>query len=330
MSDESSVDEHLLTAAKLREQIAGRLEGPGLDLHDHAGLLDDERHRSNLSFVESAIADSDRSAASFTDTDLGSEVRSTLDTDIASRAIAEGNTNLMSHLVGVTEQDLDASSLRLPMMLMDELENHGAPAFIAGAGNPNSGKTNTMLLLVEVARAALDDLEVIANFSADCVDRRVVSAHELFVSLLEDRGVPKFVVIDEGSTHFDARTNRREVAVQFTPLAKRMAKLNVFACGTIVHTGKDLHPEFKRLSTLPFYKSEPEVVEFFSTWDEEESFPEDRLFSGELQNLEPTASEYDPDDSAPWKWNLRADVFAEDLDWSELLDELRDRGPAET
>ncbi|ADB79723.1 ORF7 [Haloarcula hispanica pleomorphic virus 1] len=325
---EQDIDEHLLTAAKLREQIAGRLDhDAGPDLLDHAGILEEKQNRSSLSFVENAVADSDL-AATFADTALGSEVRSTLDTRAASKAIVQGNANLMSHLVGVTEQELDASAVRLPMMLMDELENNGAPAFVAAAGNPNTGKTNTMLLLVELARAALDDLEVIANFAADCVDRRVVSAHELAVALIEDRDVPKFVVIDEGSTHFDARTNRREVAVQFTPLAKRFAKLNVFACGTICHTGKDLHPEFKRLATLPFFKSEPKVAEFFAGWDEDESFPEDRLFSGELRDLEKAASEYDPDDSAPWQWNLRAGLFAEDYDWPSLLDVLRDRGPA--
>ncbi|AHF22119.1 gp7 [Haloarcula hispanica pleomorphic virus 2] len=329
MSDgESNIDEHLLTAAKLREQIAGRLDG-GPDLLDHAGMFDDADNRSSLSFVENAIADADSGPATFADTALGSEVRKTLDTDVASEAIAEGNANLMSHLVGVTEQELDASAMRLPMMLMDELENNNAPAFIAAAGNPNTGKTNTMLLLCEIAGAALDDLEVIANFSAGCVDRRVTSAHELAVALLEDRSIQKFVLIDEGSTHFDARTNRREVAVQFTPLAKRFAKLNVFACGTICHTGKDLHPEFKRLATLPFFKSEPEVAEFFGSWNEDESFPEDRLFSGELTALEETQSAYDPDDSAPWSWNLRAGLFAEDMSWSELLEELNARGPAE-
>ncbi|QZP39841.1 hypothetical protein [Halobaculum magnesiiphilum] len=329
MSENGNIDEHLLTAAKLREQIAGRLDG-GPDLLDHAGMHADPDDRASLSFVEHAIADADGSATEFADTALGSEVRKTLDTDVASEAIAEGNANLMSHLVGVTEQELDASAVRLPMMLMDELENNGAPAFIAACGNPNTGKTNTMLLLCEVARASLDELSVIANFSADCVDRRVTSAHELAVALIEDRDVPKIVVIDEGSTHFDARTFRREVAVQFTPLAKRFAKLNVFACGTICHTGKDLHPEYKRLATLPFFKSEPQVAEFFSSWDAEEDFPEDRLFSGELTALEEAASSYDPNDSAPWQWDLRANLFAEDLDWPSLLDELKARGPAES
>jgi hypothetical protein len=34
-----------------------------------------------------------------------------------------------------------------------------------------------------------------------------------------------------------------------------------------------------------------------------------------------------PDDAAPWSWNLKADLFADDSEWSELLDSLRSHYP---
>ena len=98
--------------------------------------------------------------------------------------------------------------------------NNDAPAFIVGAGNPNTGKTNTMSLLAEIRQYALDDYLVLSNVrSWELTDITVTSAHDLAVALLEHRDVPKFVMIDEASTHFDARTYRREVATQWTPLA---------------------------------------------------------------------------------------------------------------
>ena len=36
---------------------------------------------------------------------------------------------------------------------------------------------------------------------------------------------------------------------------------------------------------------------------------------------------YDPDDAAPWSWNLKADLFVDDPEWSELLDPLLSHGP---
>ena len=320
MSGETSVDEHLLTAAKLMEQARGDLDGDRR-LLDHAGFALDADDRGTLSFAKSLDVDLG---------DLGETVEATMMTDTATRAVETGNASVMSNLVGVTEQDLDASSLRLPMMLLDQLHNNEAPAFVSGAGNPNTGKTTLMVTLAELWKLDRpDDALVLANFDTDVVDRRVTSAHDLAVVCLEERHRPKFVILDEGSTHFDARTYRREVAQQFTPLAKRFAKIGVDVFGLVVHTGKDMHPEAKRLTTLAYYKLEKKVSDFFETWDSEAEMPEDRLFGGSVESIENAASDLDPDDSAPWAWDLEPELFALDLDWPELLDELRDRGPVE-
>jgi hypothetical protein len=155
----------------------------------------------------------------------------------------------------------------------------------------------------------------------------VTSAHDLAVALLEERDRPKFVMIDEASTHFDARTNRREVATQWTPLAKRFAKIGVDACGLVVHTGKDCHPEAKRLATLAYWKQEKCVAEFFERWPADADHPVDGLLGDPVEDLESTGAEYDPDDTAPWSWDLDSDLFVRDLSWSDLLSEIRDYGP---
>jgi hypothetical protein len=315
----TDVNEVLLTAAKLREQIQGELDG-GLPLHDHVGRIPGQ-YQHTMSFVESVLQDTDE-YATFSETELGTELLETFGSQQASNALEGGNGELLSYLVGVTEQDLDASALRLPMLLLDELENNGAPAFPVAAGNPNTGKTNTMLLLAELRKADLDELLVVSNFDSSLTDYRVTSSHELVVKLLEHRETPKFVIIDEGSTHFDARTNRREIATQWTPLAKRFAKIGVDAAGIVVHTGKDLHPEAKRLATLPFFKTEKKTAEFFEQWPAESDHPAGRLFSGSLENIEQTGVDYDPNDAAPWSWNLDSELFKRDLNWREMLQEV--------
>jgi hypothetical protein len=320
-------DELFLTAAKLREQSRGDLDGDRR-LHPHAGLVGDRADRAALSFIEDAIADSPEfDAMEFADTRLGEVVTAKMMTDEATEAVHSADGATMSHIVGVTEQDLDGSALRLPMKLLDALDNNDAPAFVVGAGNPNTGKTNTMALLAELRKADRDDLLVLSNIrSWELTDVAVTSAHDLMVQLLEHCDRPKFVVVDEASTHFDARTYRREVATQWTPLAKRFAKIGVDVCGLICHSGKDLHPEAKRLSTLPYFKREKKVVDFFERWPADADMPADQVFGGSVEELEPTGTEYDPDDAAPWSWNLEAELFSLDLGWSELLDELRERG----
>jgi hypothetical protein len=327
----SDTDEHLLVAAKLREQLRGDLDG-GDGTYRHGGIVPDPDHRSAYSFVESVFRSGpDRDtieATEFADSELGRICFEAFATDTATEAVHSGDSTVLSHLTGITEQDLDGSALRLPMRLNKHLDNHGATAFVVGAGNPNTGKTNTMSLLVELRDYVLDDLLVLSNVrSWERTDHVVTSAHDLAVTLLEHRDVPKVIVLDEASTHLDSRTNSRQVATQWTPLAKRFSKIGVDTCGVICHTGKDLHPEAKRLATLCFYKTQPDVAEFYERWPADADFPTDRLFGGDIDDLEPTGVEYDPDDAAPWSWNLKADLFADDLDWSELLDELKCQGP---
>jgi len=325
----TDLDERLYTAAKLREQIRGDLDG-GERTDSFAGLVDDDADAAVLSFVEDVVSNSSTvSSPSFRQSALGSVVGQQVSTDAVNRAIASGDDALLAHLVGVTERDLSGSTLRLPLLLIDQIENNGAPAFITGAGNPETGKTNTMFLLVELYDLALeDDLLVLSNVrSWERSDIHVANAHDLAVELLEYRDRPKFVVLDEGSTHFDARTNRREIATQFTPLAKRFAKIGVDAFGTVLHTGKDGHPEVKRLTTLAYWKHEKDVAEFYERWSADADFPEDELLPGAVDGIEATRYDYDPDDAAAWEWNLRPDLFARVDSWSELLDELHALGP---
>lgn len=318
-------DEHLLTAAKLYEQVTGRLDGDDR-LLDHAGLPLDDRTHANLSFLNSpGLLEGD----TFASTTLGQLCDSAFRSKAATKAVQNQHGMALSYLVGVTEQELDASSLRLPLLLLDELENDGALTTITGAGNPNTGKSNTMFLLADLARVHWDDLIVLSNVASwDGTDILVQSMHDLLVELCRHREIPKFVVIDEASTHFDARTNRREVATQWTPALKRFSKLGVVANGVIGHTGKDLHPEQKRLTTLPFFKEEQTSVNFFSSWPADSEHPVKLRFGGSLVNLEKSYTNYDPDDASTWDWNLSAGLFGTQFDtWDGFLSHLLEIGP---
>ncbi|ACO54903.1 VP8 [Halorubrum pleomorphic virus 1] len=315
-------DENLLTSAKLREQIEGRIDSHSRH-YQFTGLAD-EADRGSLALLSDALH---QEGKDLEETQLGSVLMDRLVTDRATEAVQSGDSSMMSHIVGVTEQDLDASSLTLPARLLDLLDNNGALTTVLAAGDPNSGKTNTVWLLTELARSKWDDVMVISNARASAVDLRVTSCHDLACALLRHKDRPKVVVIDEGSTHFDARTNSYEVASQWSPLLKRMSKLGVEIAAVIGHTGKDVDPELKRLTSLGLYKPDQTTLEVYSEWPADSDMPTDLLFGGPLENLEATSVEYDPDEPAPWAWNLRAGLFSKDLEWSALLDELQDLGP---
>ena len=317
-----------LNASKLLEQATGRLDS-NRDLYSHAGLPISDGTASTLSFVESCLRESGGDLPDRLDhTDLGQLLDGHYRAEAARQAVVEQHSTALSYLVGVTEQDLDASALTLSAQLLERLDNNGALTTILAAGDPNTGKTNTMSVLAELSKARWDDLVTVSNVSSwELTDEVVTSAYDLAVTLLENRGTPMMVVVDEGSTHFDARTNSYEVASQWSPLCKRMSKLGVEVVGVVGHTGKDLDPELKRLTRLAFYKTEPTEVEFFEGWPADADRPTDRLFGGSLENLEATAASYDPDDSAPWSWDLEPGLFEKHQDWGRLLDQLKTVGP---
>lgn len=323
-------DEGMLTLAKLREQVLGNLDG-GDQFLGGAGLADDPSAAQALAFHAQTLERTDRvEADSLAGTRAGSAMLESLETAAANEAVRAGDTSLASYLVGVTEQELDGSSLTVAATLLGELQKP-EPTFVLGAGNPEAGKTNTMSLLVEIGnKAAEEPMLVLSNAREwEYCDVPVTNAHDLAVRLLENRGTPMAVFIDEGSTHFDARTKSHVVAEQWSPLAKRFAKLGVELVETIAHTGKDVVPEYKRLVNLAFLKVDQKTAGFYEEWEGDADHPINPLFVDEIKHLEPTSAEYDPDDSAPWNWNLRPELFEQDLDWDEMLDALRRRGPAE-
>jgi hypothetical protein len=73
--------------------------------------------------------------------------------------------------------------------------------------------------------------------------------------------------------------------------------------------------------------SKKRVAEFFERWPADVDPPVDGLFGGSVEDMESTGAECDPDDAAPWSWDLEPELFTRDLDLSELLAQLRERGP---
>jgi len=298
----TDLDESLLTLAKLGEVARGDLDGAVLD---HAGVVEDT-DLSSLSFVENTLRADGRT---FGKTSLGEEVLTTFETAAAQQAVRSGDASLASSIVGITEQDLEASEFSYTLELIERVRNNDAPLFLVGFGLPNTGKTGHVLHDWHRAwQAQYPDGISISNAEVRTFDHTITSLDELVQFCLDNPDVQKFVFIDEGSTHFDARTNSHEIASQFSPFSKRFAKLSVdFA--TIGHTIKDVHPELKRQATTFFHKPEKTQVQLFEDYQDDELV--DPVFPDPVDGLEkPPAGLYDPDDWSSLVFDLDPDALA--------------------
>mgnify|MGYP000247662892 FL=1 len=310
----------MLTAAKLAEQLAGRID-TDRDLDANAGTIPAEQIPTSV-FLNTLDPDVTG------DSELINLVEKTQQSKMASEAIRSGNTMLLSNLVGITEQELEADQVSLVATLLDELGGTRLTTCLL-AGEPNTGKTNFGWLLTQLADEVYDDLIVMSNARASAVDLRVATAHDLLSKLIEFKETPKVVLIDEGSRHFDARHKGYEVSSQWTPIHKALSKLGVAAVIVIGHTGKDVAPELKRITSLAGWKNEKDVVELYQNWPADDDRPDEPLVAGEVTSLEKSDVIYDADDPAPWSWNLDPSVFDGDYSWTEMGDLLDRIGPDE-
>lgn len=319
----TDLDENLLTAAKLSEQFAGEADSK-FDVHEFAGSLPAGDDAKTLGFL-AGLDDADLHGSALVD-----ETLKTLQSEAVSDALREPLPMVMGHYAGINDPALDGSALAAHTALTETLAGGDELKTITAVGVPNSGKTNTTLLLVELLSIVEPDLMVISNVPAGGVDETVYSMFDLMTVLLANRDRPKAVFIDEGSTHFDARTNSREVSAQWTPAVKRFSKIGVSLVGVIGHTGKDIHPEHKRLTNLAVRKPAADVAEFYGSWDADDDEPTDLLFGGPIEDIQKTSWDYDPDEASPWAWDLPEGVFNTAFEgWSEFAALLADVGRAE-
>ncbi|MFY4815485.1 hypothetical protein ACOJIV_22720 [Haloarcula sp. AONF1] len=320
----SDLDENLLTAAKLSEQLVGEAEGK-FSAHPFSGSLPPGEDLGTLGFLEGVAGDADLEGTALLD-----ETLKTLQSRAVSEALRDPSPMVMAHYAGINNSSLDGSKMLAHAAVTERIAGDESLTTVTAFGVPNSGKTNTTLLLVQLAAAAYDDLFFVSNVPNSGADAVVYSMYDLMTVLLENRDRPKVVLIDEGSTHFDARTNRREVSAQWSPAVKRFSKIGVKMCAVVGHTGKDIHPEHKRLTNLALYKPAADVAEFYASWDADDDGPSDLLFGGPVDNIEKTTWKYDPDDASPWAWDLPEGVFNTAFEgWDEFADMLADMGRAE-
>ena len=160
------------------------------------------------------------------------------------------------------------------------------------------------------------------------VHRAMGDLNDAVLAACHDRGIEAVPVRPLSVAH---RSDEGELAVPAEPVDTLLGEgfVPVVPGDVIGHTGKDLHPEQKRLTTLPFFKEEQTAVDFYTEWLADSDRPTGQRFGGSLVNLERSVTDYDPDDASPWEWDLKSDIFTVSSNTlSEFANHLNHIGPS--
>lgn len=343
-----SVEDATAAFREFREYARGDLDVAHHDVHSFAGLIEDDRTRHALEVIAESYHRRDANGEIIEDlprdvseTEFMRRARKKYATDVATKAIAEGNLTQTSYITGLPSYKSDISGLHAINQLADWLVHSEQCKLIYMAALMGRGKTDLSVTFFEIIHdhfrrierslkeQGLDDAaarvptpEFAANFHIETPDHIDIEVKEIHSEeeLLDwaeggSSDLERWFIFDEASTELTAQSgaNAQKVAERMAPFVKKMRKLGINMI-TIGHDKGDIHVAIRSLADF-VSKAGVKTASFYAGINKRE--PTGHLF--DVSGIPETSWQYDTDDTAEWSWSGEEESEIED-----------DRDPLET
>lgn len=344
-SSEEIASDEVPSFREIREYARGSLDVDHHDVHPIAGLIKDSEIRHKLVFMAETYdpkAHEDL-PPTFWETKFARKAVMKYATDVATKAIEEGNLSQVSYMTGIPSYKSDVSGVHAINSLANWLINSDNCKLIYCAALMGKGKTDFALLLFEIIHdhfrrieestdAPVNTPEFAANFTFSApADLDVeVSEFSRFSELVDwaesgSHDDNRWFIFDEASTELTAQSgaNAQNVAEVFAPFVKKMRKCGVNMI-VIGHDRGDVHPAVRAIASFIDKTS----LKSASVYDGIKSRePHGHVLS--VSGIPETSWNYDTEDTADWEWDeavsvddevTEVDGISED-EWKEWRDE---------
>ncbi|OKY78287.1 MAG: putative ATPase AAA+ superfamily [Candidatus Methanohalarchaeum thermophilum] len=286
-------------------------------LHEHVGLVDDLGTIDLLSWIQSNWDDlrnhitqkhgenKNHLPNKFEDSKIYQEIISQEATKYYSQAIKEGKIGPLKRLVG-KKPGADKKGLRAYEMLKKVLENRMVFYLWSGMG---TGKTDFSLKMARTWKQQNPNKLIYSNIKSFKEKDKLVEDWPTLQEEIEDlkeqnkrqkQQKELLFIFDEGSNHLTGHQDSQK-AVDLAKKLKlfRKSKAKILIIG---HTGKDIHPEIRRLASdkigCVIHKRDKETAEFYEEVDGGQL--RNKIF--ELNNISKTRYSYDTNEVTEWSW----------------------------
>ena len=329
---------------EVREYSLGNLDVDHQHLHPMAGLIEDPQVREVLAFfAENYEPRSEEMPRDFWETEFAKKALRQFATDVATRAIDEGNLSQISYITGLPSYESDVSGMHAINQLVDWLVHSEQCKLIYLAALMGRGKTDLSLLFLETIwdhyrrlegsvgdEVDIEKPEFAANFHVDTNDEEVdVLEIDNYDDLIDwgkqgSSENERWFIFDEASTELTAQSgkNAQDVAERFAPFVKKMRKMGINMI-VIGHDKGDVHVAIRSLADF-VDKTGLKTASFYAGINDRE--PQGHMF--DLAGLPPTSWQFDTDDTADWDWCDETEESLEEsgYDESDLKHEIAERG----
>lgn len=314
---EQQASEEFSTSAELRSFIEGNLAGDNTDVYPHAALVSEPDVLDLMNFMESAYAgEHEEMPYYFKNTEMGEILRKASATRTTTKAVREGNISQMKYISGKQSYTNDVSSIHTLINLRDKL---GKDAYIQYLfGHMGNGKTDFAILQAELAHIE-HNADIGTNIKSLAEEREHVTYIPQYGDLLrwlaDGKNVDsideiaeldidvdeKLFIFDEASSHASGYSDDAyETQKKLGTLVKKIRKVggNLIIIG---HTGKDVHPDIRRITNDCVSKSRLKKAEYYHAVNEQgNGSGHKETISGIPQT---NWNEYDTNEITNWDWS---------------------------
>jgi len=325
---EQNGESRFFSAAELRAYVENELKTENTDVHPHMGLVGDMNTLQFMNFMQSMYMPQNPDMPyRFEDTKVGQTIRKNVATKVGTKAIENGNVSQMKYITGMQDYSQDASGIHTLMELEKRLEQDAYVAYLFG--HMGFGKTDFVFLNAEIGKKRLN-LEIASNVrSFEQKDKYIYTYGQFLEWLtgghkveslqeverlrneknLEIDASDKLFIFDEGSNVAsgyaqDAYDTQRKLGNTVKLIRKVGGRLII-----IGHTGKDVHPDIRRLSNDCITKTGKKTAIYYESVEEGKGI--DKKF--ELSKIPKTNYTYDTLEISFWDWTLETPKELEEM-----------------
>lgn len=212
---------------------------------------------------------------------------------ILTKAIKDGDLSQLKCITGYNKDKGDFSSLNRFKKLIGRVCRDGYSLYVFG--EVGSGKTDFALLLSELWRIGKNG-EVGSNIRSFEEKDEFIGCFSDLKDWLSDNG-DRLFVFDEASSYAGGYGKQGYKAKKLIKLLKKFRKYNASII-IVGHTGKDVHPEIRRLCHDLVEKRDKKVAKFWSKLSDGEG----KNLKLEIKDVPETTCSYDTNEITDWNW----------------------------
>lgn len=298
-------------SAQLREKLRNKVPDDVMVLRE-AGLLDKDVIDFLIEFQEFYKQPSKDYPARAENTKRYKKIVKKNASKNLQQAIRNGDTNTIHHFLGVQNLDVTMEGGREYEKISRWVARETAINYIAG--HMGYGKTDFAILCGEwwTYRMSQSDvtLQLASNIQSLTVPYPIRNKYNLEIKYIDnqpdlaewiekdhDKKVFKRFIFDEASSHASGYSrDAKNVVKQLSSMVKLMRK-NGGNMDIIGHTGKDVHPDIRRLADYVEKEGKKDAA-VFENVDNAEG--EDKKF--DLKKIPQTTWGYDTKEESKWEW----------------------------